>query len=1099
MNKKDAFIEINKLQDEYVDELIKLINSPDYANMKALYFTSATGTGKTKMMSKLVDRLPNYYFIITTLSKGQLNYQVKNSLIEDCHNNNFDVYGSADYRINSKLEANDIINKIPKGTQCIWLRDEGHILTNRYEDLLKDKCFKVINFSATNTHSDIQCNFTQTMMLRTVNQTTGTPKDAINKLLEIKAKHQSVSNYNPCAIFRCVGDDKKLLNIIVKLCKENKLKYINITEEEFIMSELCEDNNEYDVIINKMKLTEGIDIRRAHVLYMDNQPSNNATTIQAIGRCRRNALLYKDDIDIFAKENTDLLKATRECYVYYNVENMKINTDENGELQYAFCNYVSCQELKANTTIDVVDGQLANGLYVIELKGKTGTYNIKIDDNTGFNVVEPQTDFYDNIITEYHNHKYIYFLKDWRQMQIGKIDVKNIKHLPLKQDDHRYSTKPYYDLSQDYIQKDNAKCSISDKVMQLFKTKQKSLTKDYIHSKIASNCVDTVNIPFDYNVLYKTISEYMLKNQNVTGLKTFCKMIDRLEKKEYYKNGFTYLLSEICSDKELLLLKHFCIIKKEQNLSNEHIGEYVNNYVETKLKYYLFRYGSQQNLSLCFGEEYIDKSISDIKVYVEEYLKNNYNNKNTQFYKIVSNISNERIYQKVFYDLRRCCNKNELLLIQYCCIKAKEKKESNVSIIEHLNDIIQKKHKFYYSRCDEESEKITFIILTNDNLKFYNGIKIEPLTLNLKIPEPLMINDDAVLNFYNNINSKLEKIQGSENYFLSFDIIYNKIIEAIELTKKNLENEIVPHLNYSYNSLYEELTDSETQLINDNIIETHSWNILKEELERLTHYVQFRKTENDYESAIIGVDRMKQISNNKITTWVESKSVSSKIEGYNKLNSFLSVRYSAELEQAKVQYFNGKNDFDLDKKCNAMIGYCVEYYSKYLVYGKSYLDVFIKQAQKEAHSYKINERIIIRACMNKYKELMTLSYGEGVAKIIKGITIQQLVQEKYDYFVNLIIKLGTRTAEYVKKELYSGGDAIDNYDPNLSIRHISGLADYITADTILDVKVQNHIDEKNVRQVLAYHYLSTKRTDLNIKRLIVYDATSDRALTINLD
>ena len=171
MNKKDAFIEINKLQDEYVDELIKLINSPDYANMKALYFTSATGTGKTKMMSKLVDRLPNYYFIITTLSKGQLNYQVKNSLIEDCHNNNFDVYGSADYRINSKLEANDIINKIPKGTQCIWLRDEGHILTNRYEDLLKDKCFKVINFSATNTHSDIQCNFTQTMMLRTVNQT----------------------------------------------------------------------------------------------------------------------------------------------------------------------------------------------------------------------------------------------------------------------------------------------------------------------------------------------------------------------------------------------------------------------------------------------------------------------------------------------------------------------------------------------------------------------------------------------------------------------------------------------------------------------------------------------------------------------------------------------------------------------------------------------------------------------------------------------------------------------------------------------------------------------------------------------------------------
>ena len=32
------------------------------------------------------------------------------------------------------------------------------------------------------------------------------------------------------------------------------------------MSELCEDNNEYDVIINKMKLTEGIDIRTCVLL-----------------------------------------------------------------------------------------------------------------------------------------------------------------------------------------------------------------------------------------------------------------------------------------------------------------------------------------------------------------------------------------------------------------------------------------------------------------------------------------------------------------------------------------------------------------------------------------------------------------------------------------------------------------------------------------------------------------------------------------------------------------------------------------------------------------------------------------------------------------
>ena len=71
MNKQAAFDEINRIQDEYIDELIRIINTPDYANLKAISFTSATGTGKTKMMSKLINKFPDYYFIITTLSKGQ--------------------------------------------------------------------------------------------------------------------------------------------------------------------------------------------------------------------------------------------------------------------------------------------------------------------------------------------------------------------------------------------------------------------------------------------------------------------------------------------------------------------------------------------------------------------------------------------------------------------------------------------------------------------------------------------------------------------------------------------------------------------------------------------------------------------------------------------------------------------------------------------------------------------------------------------------------------------------------------------------------------------------------------------------------------------
>jgi len=258
MTKKEVFEEINRIQDSYVEELIELINDPEYEKMKAISFTSPTGTGKTKMMAKLINKCPQFYYIVTTLSKGQLHIQVRNSLKQDCKQNNFTVYGSSDYRINSLLEAEDIINRIPVNSKCIWLRDEGHIKTSRYEELLENVCYKIINFSAANINSDIVCNFTQTMMLRTVNQTNGSPTDAINKLIQIKRIHKDISNYNPCAIFRYVGGDQDLIDDIIWLCKRNKLNYINITDEKFDMADLCRDDNKYDVIINKFKLVEGI-------------------------------------------------------------------------------------------------------------------------------------------------------------------------------------------------------------------------------------------------------------------------------------------------------------------------------------------------------------------------------------------------------------------------------------------------------------------------------------------------------------------------------------------------------------------------------------------------------------------------------------------------------------------------------------------------------------------------------------------------------------------------------------------------------------------------------------------------------------------------
>lgn len=234
------------------------------------------------------------------------------------------------------------------------------------------------------------------------------------------------------------------------------------------------------------------------------------------------------------------------------------------------------------------------------------------------------------------------------------------------------------------------------------------------------------------------------------------------------------------------------------------------------------------------------------------------------------------------------------------------------------------------------------------------------------------------------------------------------------------------------------------------------------------------------------------------TVWSESTAVTSKIGKFDKLNTFISSYYSDELKQAKKQYVTGHNNFDLDKKCNSMLGYCVEYYSKYLVYGKEYLKREISLAQNEMNAKYISNEVIVRACIIKYRIAMILCYGIEALKHIKAISAKNIKSREYKYFISLIIELGRKTADYVKKTLYPSTKPRNNFDLNLSIRHITGVADYITEDTILDVKVRNCLDEKSVRQVLAYHYLSTKRSDLHIKRVIVYDATSDKSVVINI-
>lgn len=145
-----------------------------------------------------------------------------------------------------------------------------------------------------------------------------------------------------------------------------------------------------------------------------------------------------------------------------------------------------------------------------------------------------------------------------------------------------------------------------------------------------------------------------------------------------------------------------------------------------------------------------------------------------------------------------------------------------------------------------------------------------------------------------------------------------------------------------------------------------------------------------------------------------------------------------------------------------------------------------------------SDEIIIRACLLKYKNEIALYYGDQASTKIITASVFTLLQANYEDFVRLVIALGTKTAQFVKETLYSDKDAQNNVLPGLQAKHIVGLADYITEDTILDIKVTNTIDETYIKQVLAYHYLSTMRSDLHINRVIVYDATSGRYVTVNI-
>lgn len=713
--KQEEIALINQKQDEYINELINFIET--HKEEEVIPFTSPTGTGKTRMMDKLINSVfgQKYFFIITSLSRGGLYKQIEESLDSHCLHKNYKVYGSSDITATTIFRPEDAWEEILKASNkrpLIWIRDEGHLQTNNWSKLLKDKVEYIINFSATNAVPGIECDFSETCMLRTP-QLIQSPEvaDALDKLLEVKKQHAKVPHYNPCAIFRCINNPT-LHDIIVEECAKRNLSVIDLNEDDEVqLADICKDDNSYDVIINKMKIVEGVDLRRAHVAYLGNVPKNPDTIIQFMGRCRRNALLWRNDIDILDEKNRDLLKATRDCYIYFNVTNQdqqEIVDDLTDRLRTAFRNIRSVIEFKVGTKLSVIDGKTENGILIYQLEGCTGDFVVE-QDADGYKVANPLSTYY-----------------------------------------------------------------------------------------------------------------------------------------------------------------HYRV-------------EYRGNYIPAS---------------------------------------------------------------------------------------------------------------------------------------------------GYKITEPTMFGKQ-VIGYYDDTT-----------------------------------NRIVP----------------------------------------LSQYAPYSIVTNDYESARLGGEFFKYYSESK--TWSEVRTVTSLIDKTSGLVcKFIETQYSTEFQEAtakikKEQLSSGSNHFDFNPICNKCLGWMVEFYTKYLLFGEDFLSAEICQAQSEAPNslrHSTDTPIIFYACFIKYRDIMRRAFGDTVVRYIKGPSIADYIKQSYQSFVSTVVELATKTKAYLDSLSLTFTSNGKLFDENLSIEHLTGKADFVSEDTIVDLKTTNNITPRYVRQVLLYHYLSTKRSDLNIKRVIIYDCVSGRSLEIKIE
>lgn len=353
------------LQERAINDVISWMQVKDEVTFKA-----PTGSGKTHMMFKIMERLlekdKNLVFIISSLSKSDLAYQNHEKFVELSNNKSlvipyyidveitseeslyiplsYNAYslGRDKYKTGTKLMQGAFLSFIDEtkraNKKIILIRDECHQATRRLDELKeKGNFWKILNLSATPNVTQITCEISNkeaidAKLIKKIESSDSEDiHEPLNKLREIKEEYNNGLHINPCLIIQISNKEngqmefEKIKKILNDEYVDFQWMYItgdtknNETNSDIAKLPLKEWKTEakysktLDVIIFKMMITEGWDIPRACMLFQVRNSKSKQMDEQVIGRIRRNPIL-KNWEDYNNKPNLQELATT--CWVW---------------------------------------------------------------------------------------------------------------------------------------------------------------------------------------------------------------------------------------------------------------------------------------------------------------------------------------------------------------------------------------------------------------------------------------------------------------------------------------------------------------------------------------------------------------------------------------------------------------------------------------------------------------------------------------------------------------------------------------------------------------------------------------------------------------